>query len=170
MIRKVISYSLRPEVIEAVNARATVENRTASRLVETLLIRALGIAANTPQPVTARSSSGEPDPHEVRGTPDTPSKEQSEDPSLEERWISVKERFPEEGQRVLAWGLNWSAVGEVLYGTADDYDPDNLIAEDRANEVLWRWYQDAAPVRGQSVTHWMPLPSPPTISLEEPNS
>ena len=76
-------------------------------------------------------------------------------------WISVKDRLPEEGKRVIGWGQRWIDVGEVMYGTADDYDPDHIIPDDQPNEVRWRWHRDGTLVHDQNVTHWMPLPDPP---------
>lgn len=56
-------------------------------------------------------------------------------------WISVEERLPEEDIRVLVW-LN----------TDRSY---TKIDTDRRFEGKWvRWSTD--------VTHWMPLPAPPT--------
>lgn len=57
------------------------------------------------------------------------------------KWISVKDRLPEENVRVLVW------LDETLY----DY---THIDTDRLKRNTWvRW--------GKAVTHWMPLPAPP---------
>ena len=61
--------------------------------------------------------------------------------SEQTNWISVKDRLPEEDVRVLVW-LN----------TNRSY---TKIDTDRRFEGKWvRWVSD--------VTHWMPLPAPPT--------
>lgn len=58
-----------------------------------------------------------------------------------QEWISVKDRMPEEDNRVLVW------LGVKLY----DY---TRIDTDRLHNGRWiRW--------GKDVTHWMPLPNPP---------
>ena len=56
-------------------------------------------------------------------------------------WISVSERLPKEGVRVLVW----------LKGDNSQY---TSIDTDRLSLKKWvRW--------GRLVTHWMPLPEPP---------
>lgn len=62
-------------------------------------------------------------------------------------WISVYDRLPEENVRVLVW------LDETLY----DY---THIDTDRLKRNIWvRW--------GKAVTHWMPLPTPPTEKEDE---
>lgn len=61
-------------------------------------------------------------------------------------WISVKDRLPEESERVL-----------VCRGKDAGYptlDTDRFCGE---QWVRWR----------NSVTHWMPLPEPPEVSEDE---
>ncbi len=60
-------------------------------------------------------------------------------------WISVEERLPQLNQRVLAW----RGRGPILL----TYD---AFAEEH------HWWND-----GRQVTHWMPLPSPPSAEKEE---
>lgn len=56
-------------------------------------------------------------------------------------WISIDERLPEEGVRVLVW----------LKGDGSQYTSTDT---DRLSLKKWvRW--------GRLVTHWMPLPEPP---------
>ena len=58
-----------------------------------------------------------------------------------QKWISVKDRLPEEDKRVLVW------VGEN-----DRYFP--IIDTDRVHNGRWvRW--------DEYISHWMPLPQPP---------
>ena len=62
-------------------------------------------------------------------------------------WISVKDRFPEAGQQVVALRANKSwdrAEFAPLYF-------DGLPA----------WYLPEGPTTLDVVTHWMPLPEPP---------
>lgn len=58
-------------------------------------------------------------------------------------WISVKERLPEEGQRVLAWDgykiYDCAHCGDVWIETVDDWSINT----------------------NDPVTHWMVLPEPP---------
>jgi len=57
-------------------------------------------------------------------------------------WISVAERLPEEGERVLAWDNDFNESEVAIYYAHDG------------------WGCDAA--MSLNVTHWMPLPAPPT--------
>jgi hypothetical protein len=59
-----------------------------------------------------------------------------------DRWISVKERLPENGQRVLVYYRN--QIGETCDITETRYVAGGYIG-------FW----------GGGVTHWMPLPEPP---------
>ena len=65
-------------------------------------------------------------------------------------WISVKDRLPEAGSRVL-----------VFDETSEEFDLWSL--EPRESE--WcpiGWYDSAGWFRrGDEITHWMPLPEPP---------
>ena len=60
------------------------------------------------------------------------------------RWISVEERLPEGG-------------GSVLI-----YSPFGGVAEGTYSEHYKRWVQYRWSVFEPEVTHWMPLPEPPT--------
>ena len=57
-------------------------------------------------------------------------------------WISVKDRLPEEGENVLTYGARPSY--DVVYV--------NRLIDKKSGEWLY----------GEYVTHWMPLPQPPT--------
>ena len=71
-------------------------------------------------------------------------------------WISVKDRLPEDGQSCIyvihipkknEWKLDygeWQAKENVFYGEYIDY-----------RDLSW------------TLTHWMPLPEPPTWWFEE---
>ena len=62
------------------------------------------------------------------------------------KWISVKDRLPDEEERVLV--------------AVDSDKSDTKIDTDRMMYRQWvRW--------GMSVTHWMPLPEPPKKPKEE---
>ena len=59
-------------------------------------------------------------------------------------WISVKERMPDDGVRVLVYSKHkWTSIGSTIKGhkVKKFYDGDGLS---------WN-----------SITHWMPLPEPP---------
>ena len=62
--------------------------------------------------------------------------------TLESNWISVKDRLPEEGENVLTYGARPSY--DVVYV--------NRLIDKKSGEWLY----------GEYVTHWMPLPQPPT--------
>ena len=57
-------------------------------------------------------------------------------------WISVDERLPEQEQRVLVW----SQSNGLHIAYLD----------------LWRQWRDSDDNPGKKITHWMPLPEPPT--------
>jgi hypothetical protein len=75
-------------------------------------------------------------------------------------WISVKDRLPELGERVLVidkYGEieigNYSSFRNEQYYT---YNPTESKEENRGWENDWCCSQDI-----EDVTHWMPLPEPP---------
>ena len=77
------------------------------------------------------------------------------------KWISIKDRLPKLGQRVLVgwdhafWLKNRDpAVLEVAVFRSDDTDP--WIWCDSLNEDYMGWDVDERP------THWMLLPEPPS--------
>lgn len=60
-----------------------------------------------------------------------------------QEWISVEERLPEEGTRVLGYDYMGNVVCYFVYGTR-------------------YWFEDGwNSAKGWGVTHWMPLPEPP---------
>lgn len=67
-------------------------------------------------------------------------------------WISVKDRLPQNSERVLAYCEKTKKyfVGNVTYRCFSD-------------EVYWRheWARGAMYTVTSKVTHWMPLPEPP---------
>lgn len=59
-------------------------------------------------------------------------------------WISVAERLPEEGERVLAWDTDFKECETATYYAHDGWGGDVIAS--------------------LNVTHWMPFPAPPTAS------
>lgn len=68
-------------------------------------------------------------------------------PPRKDPWISVDEGLPGEGECVLVW-CKWSAAQE----------PAVAYLEDRHWKLEW----DGRVIGDPAVTHWMPLPDPPT--------
>lgn len=68
-------------------------------------------------------------------------------------WISVKDRLPEDRQKVLVnfvWLSNPQRTREMQYFKIDDFGrPNMFIAPDGGHHLL------------ANLTHWMPLPNPP---------
>ena len=62
-------------------------------------------------------------------------------------WISVKERLPEDCEKVIAWGMlsieSKMSAHEAFYSWIDK-----------------KWYS-VKPFPYKVLTHWMPLPEPP---------
>lgn len=66
-----------------------------------------------------------------------------------EEWISVEERLPEDGQRVLAWGKGGRCVTAIW----KEHDPiGSFLAYSFFSEEL---------ETAEEITHWINLPSPP---------
>jgi len=71
-------------------------------------------------------------------------------------WISVKERLPEIGRRVLVAWTN--SDGERKVG-----ERVRLIPYDGAREFFWTyWHSRDGMLLPEAVTEWQPLPPPPT--------
>jgi len=62
---------------------------------------------------------------------------------MREKWISVKERLPDDGERVLTWGSRGYLFCEVAYRAYDEWW--------RSMDGIWLF----------DVTHWMSLPEGP---------
>ena len=70
------------------------------------------------------------------------------------KWISVKDRLPEEGQDVLVW---YHGSYDVAY--LQKVKPVKLQPPQFNNVEMFEWcFDDFEDV---DVTHWMPLPAPP---------
>lgn len=65
-------------------------------------------------------------------------------------WISVKDRYPNEGDNVLTLSDGSIQIGFLYY---DDGDPID------SSGITFRDHQDNYDI--EYVTHWMPLPQPP---------
>lgn len=59
------------------------------------------------------------------------------------KWIPVTERLPDSGKCVLI------------------YSEDGMVAEGSYTAYDKKWFLFRWSVKGQKVTHWMPLPTPP---------
>lgn len=66
-------------------------------------------------------------------------------------WISVKDRVPENGQEVLASGLNYNEGPARHYGVLK-YNSGEFAFIDDENGIYDVW---------EYITHWMSLPEPP---------
>jgi len=78
-------------------------------------------------------------------------------PTPKEEWISVKERPPETNVTVQAWRPGKYPAGEYAHAT---YQPD-------VYQKWSAWLLDKTSEWFEGVTHWMPLPSPPTKDQTE---
>lgn len=92
-------------------------------------------------------------------------------------WISVEDRLPEDGQRVLiftpctnCYGRDWKPIhqntADFCKGrTAEEIRRNGGLhcADDEKdnNKRPYAWRDGAMHWWGQEVTHWMPLPAPP---------
>ena len=63
------------------------------------------------------------------------------------KWVSVKERLPEVGQKVLACGVHKGMEVQQFHGA-------HFL---RDGTCVWEWKHNTI----KTVTHWMPLPEPP---------
>lgn len=68
-------------------------------------------------------------------------------------WISVKDRLPEDGQKVLAYYNN---VCRVLDKRIDNFETEILRYFSHEDKWIDKLYDDYV-----NVTHWRPLPGPP---------
>lgn len=68
--------------------------------------------------------------------------------NISDKWISVKERVPQDEEEVLAAAIQNKAQGHAYY-----------LATYQRKEFLS--FERNTPVKGYKVTHWMPLPHPP---------
>lgn len=80
-----------------------------------------------------------------------------------DRWISVKERLPEDGKNVLC-----RIEKECMYyddAGGEVFVMDSFVIEGHYRKGKYKgWYRAVAPDIGSytnNVTHWMPLPEPP---------
>jgi len=73
-------------------------------------------------------------------------------------WISVKERLPETNQEVLVfcYGYNIEQVLTIWDGKSSFWDKGNSFMKG-----------NGCPIGLIDVTHWMPLPEPPTETKRE---
>lgn len=74
-------------------------------------------------------------------------------------WISVDDRLPDKWEEVLVWAKK--IEGEIYY-EVDSPSCVKVVFDtiDRSPLVDWDYYE----VLAIGITHWMPLPEPPTTS------
>lgn len=76
------------------------------------------------------------------------------------RWISVKDRMPQETNEVVDFDETWKESDFVLVyaPNAERYYPDFYVGQ----TVDGKWHLDGDVVETTTVvTHWMPIPEPP---------
>jgi hypothetical protein len=66
------------------------------------------------------------------------------------KWVDVKERLPEDGQQVLAWEKGGRCVTAI-------WKEHNPVGSFLAYSYFTEELEEA-----EEITHWMPLPSPPS--------
>lgn len=67
------------------------------------------------------------------------------------KWVSVQDRLPTDNTLVLAWDSEGADVMRFR----------NAYTDDKRHHAAKWVYEDRIIVTG--VTHWMPLPEPPTL-------
>lgn len=75
---------------------------------------------------------------------------------MKTEWIKCSDRLPERGQEVLAYNENFNCyeVTSYNYYLTDKYEPvGELFKKLEVSNLMWQ---------NNEVTHWMPLPEPPT--------
>lgn len=71
------------------------------------------------------------------------------------RWISVKDKLPTSVvNKVLVWLEHEDLNGHLGFGHYEKYKGQEIWYDIEHNEAF--------SIRGYAVTHWMPLPEPPT--------
>lgn len=78
-------------------------------------------------------------------------------------WISVKERLPEDKEWVLISGYNWIGSLSAQYQAKEErFEPDTDWIEGYDWQVQRLYLKESNAKGNNPVTHWMPLPKPPT--------
>lgn len=75
---------------------------------------------------------------------------------MESEWIKVEDRLPEPYQRVLVY----NPTDDKKKFDEDGFDID-FLSNSQSGLLLWDWNTDPDNF-DRKVTHWMPLPKPPT--------
>lgn len=70
---------------------------------------------------------------------------------VKQEWISVKDRLPNRGERVLCF---MKSSGKNQNDTISDNVYNGILVGSNPPKYVWEW-------NGDYVTHWMPLPDPP---------
>jgi len=85
-----------------------------------------------------------------------------------DNWISVKERFPEDGEKVIVWQNNLADEEYSRHHCAKFYSTDDMSFFTIYPAVFKSVYKSTKNFKSYDlegdqcqVTHWMPLPQPP---------
>lgn len=70
------------------------------------------------------------------------------------KWISVKDRLPDEEENVLVWKKGYSQMGAFRVSDRRGLENFYLIND-------WGWGERDIVLKLDGVTHWMPLPETP---------
>jgi hypothetical protein len=73
---------------------------------------------------------------------------------MKTKWINVKDRLPDESNNVLVFNGNFIAIGY--------YRKDFKINDNNSILAIPRKWEYANVILDWDITHWMPLPEPPT--------
>lgn len=69
------------------------------------------------------------------------------------KWISVKDKLPEEQKEVFVYAPDCDIIGQALVGV--------FFAKEKGFESSWTVYDFGVSKLDEKVTHWMPRPEPP---------
>lgn len=84
------------------------------------------------------------------------------------KWISIKNKLPEIGDRIIGYNEENSLITEMFYGNYTE----KLIGGKVPLKITFYSYEDCCGrYEYEAVTHWMPFPDKPQeLELPGPNS